>query len=337
MKAPHLTPADLAGKTIDVHSHVGLSLKAYANLEYPYAQTVEGLYYRQLAGGVDVNVVFPYAAELYWDLDAAVRGEQRRGTSELAAAPYVIENQALMREVFTYCPELARRFMPFVSIHPTERVGEQLKALEALEAEYPVYGIKFIPVFCRAPIRELLDAGRDFVDFARERDIPMLMHVTGDPNEEYSQPREAFAVAEANPGVRFGLAHCLIFSQNYLEMADRAPNVWFDTAALKIQTQMVFENSPLVPPPAELFDGDYSCHVALMRQLVAAFPETIMWGSDSPAYAYICRRQQAAGHIGEFRLKGTYEDEVAALEGLAPAQRRQVATDNTLRFLFGDR
>ena len=54
MALRRLTADDLAGKVIDAHSHVGVSPAAYARMEYPYAQTVEGLYYRQLAGGVDL-------------------------------------------------------------------------------------------------------------------------------------------------------------------------------------------------------------------------------------------------------------------------------------------
>ena len=62
MAMKRVASGDLAGKIIDIHSHVGVSLKAYAAEEYPYAQSLEGLYYRQLSGPVDVNVVFPFTA-----------------------------------------------------------------------------------------------------------------------------------------------------------------------------------------------------------------------------------------------------------------------------------
>ena len=65
MKQKHLSRNALRGKVIDVHSHVGVELKHYSCLEYPYAQTAEGIYYQQLSGGVDVNVVFPFTVDLY--------------------------------------------------------------------------------------------------------------------------------------------------------------------------------------------------------------------------------------------------------------------------------
>ena len=48
----HLQRHRLEGKVLDVHAHVGVELKAYARMEYPYAQSIEGLYYKQLAGSV---------------------------------------------------------------------------------------------------------------------------------------------------------------------------------------------------------------------------------------------------------------------------------------------
>ena len=196
-----------------------------------------------------------------------------------------------MSEVFVFCPELRGRFIPFVCVDPARKVREQMRELETLEEQFPIYGIKVVPVSCQCKVTELLGTGRDFLDFARQRDIPFLVHVTGDPNEEYSQPEDTFKVIERNGDVRFCLAHCICFDERFLRRADDAPNVWFDTAALKIQVQMVHEDSPLVPPPAARFATDYSDHKRVMCDLAAAFPDTIIWGTDSPAYSYICRRK----------------------------------------------
>lgn len=64
----HLRKKDLENKIIDAHSHTGVALGSYGRAEYPYAQTVEGLYYRQIQGGVDINIVFPFTADLYVNL-----------------------------------------------------------------------------------------------------------------------------------------------------------------------------------------------------------------------------------------------------------------------------
>jgi len=336
MKERHLQPADLEGKTIDCHSHLGVILKAYVNIEFPCAQTVEGIYYQQISSGVDVNVVFPLAPELYFDLPTLLKtGEAIPAESPLSPVPYAVENRQLMSEVFRFCPEFQDRFLTFVSADPGRDITGQIGALRELEEEYPIYGIKISPVLCQSPVTELLGRSKALVDFALERNIPMLIHSTVDPKERYSQVVDILQVAETYPELRVCLAHCAGFDRAYLERADRMPNVWVDTSALKIQVQMTHEQNPVMALPDRRFEADYSDHRAVILALAEAFPETILWGSDSPAYSYICLRQQADGVYQEFRLKANYEDEVAALDALNQESRLKLSNTNTRRFLFG--
>lgn len=339
MAANRIEPEDLVGNTIDVHSHLGVSLKAYACLEYPYAQSVEGLYYRQLAGGVDVNVVFPFSPDLFFNLRRLIDGVAVPDNEPISPMPYGRENRLLMQEIFLCCPELQRRFLPFVSVDPGREVAAQIKALEQLEADYPIYGIKILPVFCQTRITSLLDEGQPILEFARARDIPFLFHTTADSREQYSQARFAFEVIERNRDLRFCLAHCIGFHKGYLDKAAALGNVWVDTAAMKIQVELAAQGSPVMATGDDRFDADYSDHCYVMRQLAEVYPEMMLWGSDSPAYSYIVRRRQGEGEnaFEDFRLKGTYEDEVAALHCLSPAVRQAVCNGNTLRFLFGRR
>lgn len=337
MAAPRVSAADLCGKVIDCHAHVGMSTKCYASVEYPYGQTLEGLYYRQLAAGVDVNVVFPYSAELFFDAQALVNeGRATPAENPLSPAPYATENRMLLAEVYDFCPEIQDRFLPFISVDPERAVSEQLKALEQLTEHHAIYGIKIVPVACQSSITGLLRGGRAFVDFARERDLPFLLHTTYDPREGYSTASETFRVIEAYPDLRVCLAHCIGFTRKYLDRAAERPNVWVDTAAMKIQVQLAHEGSAVMAPPGARFPADYSDYIQVTQALVEAYPDTIIWGTDSPAYSYICRRQQAEGVIEEFRLKATYEDEKAALDALTPEQRSRACNTNTLRWLFGN-
>ena len=121
MAERHIQPSDLSGKVIDIHAHVGVNLKAYAAVEYPYAQTIEDLYYRQAAAGVDVNVVFPMSSDLYFDPAALLANERVRAEKPLSEAPYVVENRMLMHDIFRFCPEHRHRFLPFVSAIPAAR------------------------------------------------------------------------------------------------------------------------------------------------------------------------------------------------------------------------
>lgn len=335
MTTKHLTRESLRGKTIDAHSHLGVSLRAYASMDYPYAQSLEDLYYRQRAGGVDVNIVFPFSPDLYFDLPALVDGACMPAAHPISAVPYERENRLLMREVFSYFPQLSHRFIPFVSADPGRAIAEQLETLRALETEFPIYGLKILPVFCQSPVTCLLDIGRPLLDFARERNLPILLHTTADANEAFSKAPLAFRVIEANPDLRFCLAHCIGFHREYLDRAAALPNVFVDTAALKIQVQGAYEGLTVMAQGKEQFSADYTDYQQVMRALVDAYPDTMLWGSDSPAYTYITRRKQAENYYVDFNYKATYEDEVAALTTLPDALRRRVGNENTLKFLFG--
>jgi predicted TIM-barrel fold metal-dependent hydrolase len=327
---------ELDGAVIDAHAHVGVSLKAYAQGEYPYAQTVEGLAYRMRACGVDAAVVFPFTPELHFDLSKTPTGELVATDTPVSPAPYVAENRALMREVFDYCPELSDRFLPFVSVDPARSVAAQVDELNALADEYPVYGIKINPVLCQSKVGALLDAGAPLLDFAEARGLPLLIHTNPFETDAWSSTADVFRIIEARPGLRYCLAHCILFHRDYLERAGAADNIWVDTAAMKIQVELMtqlFASGEV--SPGDCIDADYTDHCAVMRTLCDTYPDTIIWGTDSPAYAYICHRKQADGVYYDFKLKATYEDEAAALNALDTGLRATVGTANTLDFIFG--
>jgi len=335
MAEKHVTADALRGKVIDCHSHVGLSLKAYACREYPYAQTIEGLYYRQRAAEVDVSIVFPASNTLFFDPACFEKGEMRPAKNPLSPAPYALENEMMMLELFEFAPEHQSRFIPFIMADPGRAVDEQVRRLRELERRFPVYGIKISPVACQSKITSLLDAGKPLLDYAAERNIPFLFHATADPLEEYSHAALCFQVIEKNPHLRFCLAHCLGFHEGFLRKANDMPNVWVDTAALKIQVQCARENNRIIAPEKERFEGDYSDHTKILNALMAENPDTILWGTDSPWYTFICRRKQGENSYLQFRLKARYEDEKAALDALPDNLRIKACNTNTLKFLFG--
>ena len=279
--------------------------------------------------------MFPLSGDLYYDPERLMAGEKVPARRPVSPAPYALENRLLMREVYEWCPELAGRFLPFVSADPGRAVAKQVAGLAELAAEYPVYGIKINPVDCQSRADELLGRGAPVLDFAEARGLPLLFHVTTLPGEDYSQAADVFRIIEARPRLRFCLAHCLIFHRAFLERADAAPNVWVDTAALKIQVDLVRGAMDAGLARSQLVEADYDDYRQVMRTLCERFPKTMLWGSDSPAYAYICRRKQGEGQYEEFNYKGTYMDEVAALNSLGPKLRAQVCNTNTLAFLFG--
>ena len=336
MIGKHLRRADLVGKTIDIHSHAGIQIREAAQISFPYCASVEDLAYRQQANGVDAAVVFPTGPDLFFDLPAFIETGRRVPTAHpISRAPYERENRLLLTDVFRFCPEHSSRFLPFVSVDPGRLVDEQIAILRELEEEFPIYGVKIAPVATQTKVTELLGAGEAFFEFFAARNWPILFHVAVSQGEEFSQAADTFRVIERHPELRYCLAHCIGFHREFLERADARPNVWVDTAALKIQVELAYQDSPLMALPPERLDADFSDHVQVMRTLVERFPKTIIWGTDAPYHSYITRRLQGAGVYAEFRLKGTYEQEVAALDALTPAQRAQ-NNANALAFLFGE-
>lgn len=327
---------DFTGKTIDAHSHIGVSLKAYGRMEYPYAQSVEDLRYRQLSAGVDINVVFPFSPDLHFSLtDLIASGKVKKAELPLSPSPYAVENRLLMREIYDYCPEASAHFIPFVSADPGRAVSEQLAELKGLEEEYPVYGLKIIGVACQTRVTELLSTSQALLDFAEERNIPVLFHTTSTADDEYSNAALVLKVVRLRPGVRFCLAHCILFHRGFLDEASSLPNAWVDTAAMKIQVDLVNDCVKGGMKREDLIDSDYSDYRVVMRDICERYPGMMLWGTDAPAYSYFSKRKQGAGTYRSFAYKGSYEEEVAGLRCLPETLQKQISNHNTVAFLFG--
>jgi predicted TIM-barrel fold metal-dependent hydrolase len=332
----HIRCADLIGKSIDIHSHAGIQIREAAQINFPYCSSIEDLAYRQKANGVDVSSVFPAGPDLFFDLPALIEtGRKEPAAHPISRAPYERENRLLLTDVFRFCPEHSRRFLPFVSVDPGRLVGEQMAILRELEEEFPIYGVKIAPVATQTKVTELLREGEAFFEFFAARNWPILFHVAVSRGEEFSQAADTLRVIERHPELRYCLAHCIGFHRQHLEQADALPNVWVDTAALKIQVELACQNSALMALPPDRIECTFSDHIEVLRELVERFPKTIIWGTDSPYHSYITRRLQGEGVYAEFRLKGTYEQEKAALNALTPEQQAQNNT-NALAFLFGE-
>jgi hypothetical protein len=329
---PRVDATALAGKVIDVHTHVGISVTAYLAGNYPYCQSVEDLLYRLNANGVDCAVAFPLGACSFFDTGYFLRERRRIPASpRLSPAPYVVENRSLCSEIYEKVPGAAGRILPFAGIDPGRCVRTQVKALEALLDEYPIHGLKAVGVSIQSSHRHLTGKGGAFLSLARERDLPVLLHSTAYEGDHYSHNRINLAVARACPEVRFCLAHCLGFDRVDLDEADALPNVWVDSAAMKIQ----IEPQEILAPAERRFASDYRDYRRVFADLVTAYPKTMLWGSDSPFYTYIEPRRYPDGSIVNFALRGSYEQERAALAALTPDRAKQVANANTRRFLFG--
>lgn len=338
MPGKHRSRDELRGKIIDGHSHIGVGIMQYYRGEFPYAQTVEGIYYQQLFGGIDINIVFPLSVDLYCEPELLHKGIISPGKFRVSPTPYEAENRSLMKEVYHYCPELSSRFLPFVCVDPGREVPKQLAELKKLQKTFPFYGIKVNPVGCQSCALELLNSGDMIMEFAKEHNMPLIFHATTAPNDVYSQASDIFKLIEMHSGLRFCLAHCLLFHRGLLSRAAENPNVWVDTAAIKIQVDLARSLAEKgIISYSDLIDVDFTDYREVMNNLCIRYPNTIIWGSDSPAYAYFCRRKQGKNVNEEFSFKGTYEDEIEALNSVPADIRKMISNRNTLNFVFGNR
>lgn len=329
---PRLGSDRLAGKVIDGHTHIGINVAGYFAGNSPYSQSVEDLLYRLNANGVDCAVAFPLGPCSFFDTHRFLRDQRRVPASpRVSVAPYVVENRALCSEVYEKVPAAPGRILPFACIDPGRFVAAQVRALEELMAEFPVYGFKAVGVSIQSSHRHLKGKGEAFMRLAEARGLPVLLHSTAYEGDRYSHTRINLEVARAFPNVRFCLAHCLGFDKVHLDEADAMPNVWVDSAAMKIQV----EPEEILAPPGRRFPSNYADYRRVFADLVQAYPETLIWGSDSPAYTYIEKRRYPDGSTVDFALRGTYEQEKAALAALTPDQACRAANLNPRAFLFG--
>ena len=192
----HITAADLRGKIIDIHSHSGISLKAFASGEYPYCQSVENLRYKQRLAGVDFTVTFPFSSELYFDVHTLIdEGRAVVADRPYSEAPYSGENRLLFTEVFEFCAEATDSVMPFVEVDPGRCIGKQIAVLEEIDSKYPIYGMKIAPVQCQSKVTELLDTGKALLEWAADRNIPVLFHVTVHKDDLFHKVSDHFPLS----------------------------------------------------------------------------------------------------------------------------------------------
>ena len=310
---------------IDAHTHVGADLLFYLRGDYPYALDWPTLVrlgeYAGIRGGM---VVFPMVSNLSMNISALREGKiETEGALE--KIPYQFENRRMMEEIALF-PELAPRAYPLWMIDPSREQAAQVEALAALAREHRCSGLKLQATIIRSYVRDLNGPGRCLMEYAEANDLPVLIHSSVHPEDPWSNVADLLAVAEAWPGIRFNLAHSCRFDKPSLDRINALPNTWFDCSAHRIHCELVGMKSPSVAAPGRLFPSDYSDPVAVLRDLAAAYPDKLMWGSDAPFDSYVTK---------DVQLRSSYGAEAATLLALEPEIVTRIARTNTLAFLRG--
>jgi predicted TIM-barrel fold metal-dependent hydrolase len=310
---------------IDCHNHVGVELLSYLRGEFPYAQHLSTMMAEGGALGVDRWIVFPLVSNLSLDF-AKMRQGKVKYPGGFERVPYAFENRRMFEEIYELFPKLGKATIPFVMLDPMRATAAQAKELRKLRKQYKFHGLKIQSTIIQSDIKALLKQGRCFVELAEEWDIPFLIHSSVRSNDKWAQAKDILKIAEANPRVRFCLAHSCRFDKECLDRVNDLPNTWFDNSAHCIHCDCAVMNLPVVAPKKRRFDSDYRKPAQVIADLAAAYPTKFMWGSDSPFYSYVG---------GGLALVSSYEKEVKALMAQKAGVIERIAGTNILEFLNG--
>lgn len=312
---------------IDCHNHLGTDLLFYLHGDFPYAQDVPTLERDANYAGVSHFLVFPMVSYAAMDVDALKQGRIELG-GNLEKVPYAFENRRMCTELYGYFPAAGARSIPFAMIDPARRVDEQIVELTALCKEYPIAGLKIQATIIRSHIETLGTIGRKFLDFARDNDLPFLIHSSILPSDEWSQCRDILKIVRENPDIRFCIAHSCRFHKPSLDEIAELPNAWFDCSAHRIHCFLAVKDGGSVAIPSERFPSNYEDTGQVLRDLATTYPDKLMWGSDSPFYSYVAKSENGFTH-----LISSYAEEVADLKSIPQPLFEKVACENTLNFL----
>lgn len=314
---------------IDCHNHIGADLYFYLNGYYPYAQDLVALTTEGARHSVDRWVVFPMVAHSWFDINAMRAGKLLPGGPE--RVPYAFENERMLREIYRQFPDLGARTIPFAMLDPMREPAAQVARLRELLREFPFYGLKIQATMTQSRVTALLKGGegRCFIDFAAEHNLPFLIHSSVIKTDPWSQAEDILRVAESAPNIRFCLAHSCRFDRVCLDRIAELPNTWFDCSAHRIHCKAAAAGMGFLAEPERRFATDYSDPKTVLRDLAAAYPKKLIWGSDTPFQSFVADEESS----GLISLRSTYEEEIDCVRSLPDDVQARVGCQNLLDFL----
>ncbi len=320
---------------MDAHTHVGTDPASHRRGDFPYAQSAEDLLVRLDRWRLDAAICFPFVFSAWYDTEALIEGRVRQGKGKRGAAPFEKENENLCREIYEAYPQCGGRLLPFVFFDPAREPAAQAAAAERLFERYAVFGLKTASTYLRAPWADLLSKGQPLMDWAARHNLPVTLHTSVHPDDPWANVADALRVAKARPEIRFCLAHACRFQRAALEAAAEQPNRFVDVSALRIHCELARQNHPAVARRRERFPADYRRPAEVLGRLATAYPNMLLWGSDSPYYCFMSRFTDARGKTTVFALRAETDAEAESFWSLPPPVRERIGCSNTRRYLFG--
>jgi predicted TIM-barrel fold metal-dependent hydrolase len=335
MKNTELMEKLKSGKAlIDSHTHVGISRKFYLQKGYPYALSLEDLLIRMDVLGIDYNVVFPFVDSVFYKEE--LRSSVIETTDKYCQFPYEMENANLLNEINEVFKDSRQKVLPFLMFDPSRETERQAAFMKELAEKYPVYGLKTATTYIQAFINDLENKGKAILDFVRKNNLPIIFHSAVHPDDPWASVYDIVDFAERHPDIRVCIAHSARFVEPVLEKAAKLNNCFVDLSAFIIHCELARQDSPAVAEQSKRFSGDYHNPLSVMTDLAKTYPDTLIWGSDTPFYYWIQKYYSADGTLIEDNLRCSFNEEKKLLDELAEDIKYKIAYENSLRFIFGD-
>ena len=321
---------------IDAHTHVGIDPATFYNGNYPYATCADDMIVRMDATKVDVALCFPFGYTAYFSFPAYLRGEFRHNPRGGCPFPYQVENERLCQEIYEAFPEYAGRLLPFAFFDPGRRPDGQADFVDTLMGRYPIFGLKTVTSYTQSFISELLGKGGCLLDLAARHDLPVTIHSAVMPGDPWANVFDILRVVRGRPDVRFAIAHTCRFDRRALDAAAESENCFVDLSAFHIHCTLALQDHPAVAAIEHRFPADYGDHAAAMQAIAEAYPDTMLWASDTPGHYWMSRFIDENGQVMQLRLTCGPYTETRELRKLPQDLQTRIGYTNTLRFLFGD-
>ncbi|MCK4401240.1 amidohydrolase family protein [bacterium] len=318
---------------IDGHSHIGVNYKNYLSYSYPYCLSFEDLVVRMKYLGISYSVIFSMDSS-YYTVEPEASKEIK--TNEVFSKfPYEIENQSMLKEIYEVFPEYSDMALPFVLFDPSRKTSEQAELLEELHKRYPLFGLKTIPTYIHAFVNDLETKGSPILDFAVRHDLPITFHSSYYKGDPWASVFDIIKFAEKHAEIRICLAHSARFVKSVLERASKLENCFVDLSAFHIHCILAQQKSLAIPPSGERIEADYSDPSSVMDKIVSNYPDTIIWGSDTPYNYFIQKYYDINGNLIDTSLKSSFDMEMKILKNLSEDKISKITYKNTLKYLFG--
>ncbi len=319
---------------IDAHTHVGISPKFFYKFGYPYALSFQDLVIRMDTLGIDHSVVFPIGDSAFYVNDGD--SSKIKTTTRYCNFPYELENKNLLNEIYEIFPESNQRAIPFLMFDPSRKAKAQANYIEELSEKYPVFGLKTATTYIQSFVNDLETKGKPILDLAIEKKFPITFHSSAHPMDPWASAYDIVAFAERHPDVRVCIAHACRFLEPVLEKADKLDNCFVDFSAFIIHCKLAAQNSPSIASKDVRFSAEYNNPLLVMKKIVKTYPDTMVWGTDTPYSFWIQKFFLADGKLVEDRLDCGYNEESQLLMNLPNNIRTKIAYTNSMRYIFGE-